>query len=430
MISKVKSKATTSSSRTEKENIFWYHSLDSDPPQNFTPGLIPVLKQALQRSHAKGQTVRAALCYERAVHVSIEPWDSRWGCGYRNFLMACAALIDQQIQPEYFPALNHPTPPGVRNLQKWIEEAWNKGFDEEGAKDLKYNLAGTRKWIGTAELYVAFVSRGIPCQLVDFPDVNDDANSVLTWIESYFTSSSPGNNHTSQAFQKSKVQTTVGEALRGASPVVITNRMPIILQHDGHSRTIIGYERLKSGSINLLCFDPSRFPKKEIRSAAKAFYFAGISKNPVAEKESDTNTSPSKVPKLLNKLFHPRSLKEEREDGRKRRASTTNEERDMKRQRGRSFIHNETNDAGVEVIEILDDHDENVEHNNTTPKKSDVSLTTIPEVNYNTVLEFFRLRSRKVGQKDQYQILYFPLDDLLTEQERWNHKVVSSEVIR
>lgn len=82
--------------------------------------------------------------------------------------MACTALIDQQVQPLYFPALDQPTSPGVRNLQYWIEAAWKDGmkpssrfitafntyigFDEEGASELGHNLVGTKKWIGTAGL--------------------------------------------------------------------------------------------------------------------------------------------------------------------------------------------------------------------------------------------------------------------------------------
>ena len=58
---------------------------------------------------------------------------------------------------------------------------------------------------------------------------------------------------------KAKVKTSVNDALRGASPVIVTDRMPLILQHDGHSRTIVGYEKLKNGTTNLLCFDPARY---------------------------------------------------------------------------------------------------------------------------------------------------------------------------
>jgi len=87
---------------------------------------------------------------------------------YRNFLMACSALMTQTQQPLYFPMLESPLPPSIRNLQSWIEAAWrdggtffflydptfaatrsSPGFDLEGQKELK-RLVDTNKWIGTA----------------------------------------------------------------------------------------------------------------------------------------------------------------------------------------------------------------------------------------------------------------------------------------
>ncbi len=77
--------------------------------------------------------------------------------------------MSQGRQPLYFPLLDAPSPPGIRNLQKWIESAWKEGnlfflvsryrlrvcslkillgFDPDGHKEMK-KLAGTRKWIGT-----------------------------------------------------------------------------------------------------------------------------------------------------------------------------------------------------------------------------------------------------------------------------------------
>lgn len=109
--------------------------------------------------------------------------------------MACAALMDQQIQPMYFPLLDTPSTPGVRNLQILIERAWRDGklhsaaltfysllhigYDQEGAEDMRRDLVDSNKWIGTAgmcplcflsltsldhttELYVAFTYKGIP----------------------------------------------------------------------------------------------------------------------------------------------------------------------------------------------------------------------------------------------------------------------------
>ena len=46
---------------------------------------------------------------------------------YRNFMMLCAALMDQRVKPGYSDLLSNPTPPGVDNLKVWIEEAWKSG---------------------------------------------------------------------------------------------------------------------------------------------------------------------------------------------------------------------------------------------------------------------------------------------------------------
>lgn len=46
---------------------------------------------------------------------------------YRNFLMACTALMDQPFQPMYFPLLDEPVPPSIRNFQSTIEDAWKAG---------------------------------------------------------------------------------------------------------------------------------------------------------------------------------------------------------------------------------------------------------------------------------------------------------------
>ncbi len=146
-------------------------------------GLVPLLKKALLKSHAKGTTQKAYLCSQQAVHIGSEFWDRGWGCGYvipftpalhhpivsaryRNFEMACAALMGQETQPLYFPLLDSPIPPGVRRLQQWIEDAWREGsfslttfhsyismppgYDEEGARQLHRKLVETTKWIGTA----------------------------------------------------------------------------------------------------------------------------------------------------------------------------------------------------------------------------------------------------------------------------------------
>jgi len=70
---------------------------------------------------------------------------------------------------------------------------------------------------------------------------------MIDWIVNYF-SPPPSSNK----------QSTVTDVLRGASPVITTDKMPLILQFSGHSQTIIGYEVSKNGDKNLLIFDPSK----------------------------------------------------------------------------------------------------------------------------------------------------------------------------
>ncbi|KAI0306763.1 peptidase family C78-domain-containing protein [Multifurca ochricompacta] len=184
------------SESTSAKDGFWYHSLKSEPPPNYTPGLIPLLRNVLLNAVEKGATCRAVLCYERAVHIYHEIWDVGWGCGYRNFMMLCAVLMDQRIQPAYSSLLCTPAPPSVNNLKRLIEEAWSQGFDPEGAQGLRGKLVGHRKWIGTAELYVAFTYRGIPSLLVDFETPNGNVTPLLDWIRRYFDGQLPS-HHTS-----------------------------------------------------------------------------------------------------------------------------------------------------------------------------------------------------------------------------------------
>ena len=45
--------------------------------------------------------------------------------------MACIALMEQTKQPEYVKLLRKPIPPGVDNLQRWVENAWDLGAFRE-----------------------------------------------------------------------------------------------------------------------------------------------------------------------------------------------------------------------------------------------------------------------------------------------------------
>lgn len=69
------------------------------------------------------------------------------------------------------------------------------------------------------------------------------------WILDYFSNPPPNRNG------KKRVENTAFEKIQ-QSPIKLTHRQPLYLQHEGHSRTVIGVDQGK-GSDFLLIFDPS-----------------------------------------------------------------------------------------------------------------------------------------------------------------------------
>ena len=45
--------------------------------------------------------------------------------------MASIALMEQTTQPGYAKLLKKPIPPGIDNLQRWVEAAWDLGMPRE-----------------------------------------------------------------------------------------------------------------------------------------------------------------------------------------------------------------------------------------------------------------------------------------------------------
>ncbi|KAF8228955.1 hypothetical protein L208DRAFT_1484946 [Tricholoma matsutake] len=362
-----------------KENdFFWYSSLDTLPPSNYTPGIIPLLRKYLRSCHAEGITRRAALCYKSSVHVNRELWDASWGCGYRNFLIACAALMDQSFQPLYFPLLDAPLGPGVRNLQTWIELAWQAGFDREGAQELK-NLVGTTKWIGTSDIWVAFTSRGIPAELVDFNLKGQPGVQILIdWVVEYFS-------HSKGA--------TIYDTLRDASPVIDTDRMPLILQDHRHSRTIVGYEVSRNGTVNLLVFDPAFIPDSSLRNLA-----------------------------LSSATFSPHNFSSMTTD----QSTHANQSSNSTHKRPSSALAFSTEDGNGQN----DSAEPSLQGKKTTGDDNGGNPGRTKFVPTLSRQQFARFRmSPKRLRKQKYQILYFPMSAPLTEQERTRNKVVTSRKI-
>ncbi|CAL8287286.1 unnamed protein product [Merluccius merluccius] len=169
-------------------------------------------------------------------HYNSSEGDGGWGCGYRNLQMLLSAL--QRIQT-FTDCLPEGEIPSVPRLQRMIEAAWKEGLDPQGASHFNHRLQGTRAWIGATEIYALLTSLGIRASITDFhkpTGPGDTHPRMFEWVKQYFAQSSRGG--------------------RLPPRVVQTSLPPLYLQHQGHSRSIIGVEERKNGSLCLLVLDP------------------------------------------------------------------------------------------------------------------------------------------------------------------------------
>ncbi|XP_073991950.1 zinc finger-containing ubiquitin peptidase 1-like isoform X2 [Rhodnius prolixus] len=205
-------------------------------------------------SGSSGSVARTLLC-TTVDHYASTYGDRGWGCGYRNTQMMLSSLVhhtgyNEQLYKQWMLGRSsgelpsRSAMPSISRLQQHIEWAWSQGFDTQGADQLGGQLVNTRKWIGATEVVTVLSSLRIRCQLVDFhrpTSPNGSHPELFKWVSDYF-----------QAFDDFKP--------------------PLYLQHQGHSRTIIGVEQLRDGGENLLILDPSHSPSQMagLRSTATA----------------------------------------------------------------------------------------------------------------------------------------------------------------
>lgn len=194
-------------------------------------GVMPVLRQLIDLDPT---VYKAYFCHPSVTQIGKRQWESGF-CGYHNTQMAISYIQNSKhaahtLFPSYVP--------GMLDIQDWIETAWEEGINEH-AKNEFGGLRGTRKWIGTLEVDTLLQYFGIPHQTHQFHDTLEVNNqyadqNLFDWVERYFASASTDND--------SKVQCTL--------------KPPIYFQRPGHSLTIVGFERMRSGTRNLLVFDP------------------------------------------------------------------------------------------------------------------------------------------------------------------------------
>ncbi|XP_017351308.1 zinc finger-containing ubiquitin peptidase 1 isoform X2 [Ictalurus punctatus] len=233
-----------------------------DDGQTRTTGLLSALYSFYQRERQDGS--RVWLCSE-SEHFSSSDGDRGWGCGYRNFQM----LLSSLKRLEQYTTL-HTLPdsfPSIPRVQALVESAWAEGIDPQGASQFNRKLKGTRAWIGATEIYAVLTSLQLRARVVDFHQPTGPGDThprLFQWVKNYFS-----------------LPSSTGP--RVPPRVVKTNLPPIYLQHQGHSRSIVGVEERRNGSICVVVFDPGCSPaemRKLLNPNASSTQFNRLRKFP------------------------------------------------------------------------------------------------------------------------------------------------------
>lgn len=98
----------------------------------------------------------------------LESEDVGWGCGWRNIQMLCSHLMVQRSEAREVLFGGSGFVPDIPSLQRWLEIAWERGFDAAGSDQFNHVIYGSKKWIGTTECAALLRSFGLRARIVDF----------------------------------------------------------------------------------------------------------------------------------------------------------------------------------------------------------------------------------------------------------------------
>ncbi|KFK27748.1 hypothetical protein AALP_AA8G424000 [Arabis alpina] len=258
-------------------------------------GLICLLKNCLEYElKSKALECSTSLLSGYVDHFHSSKEDKDWGCGWKNIQMQCSHLLSyrKEVKRVLFGDSNFV--PDIPSLQRWLEIAWNKGFDVAGGLQFDNHICGSKRWIGTTECAALLRSFGVKARIVDFAPKKSQSlylsvpgSAIAPKItprgpmDRYVTKK--GANGTKKPVDDShgsiSSRTSKGvilmewvwnyfldNRLNVSSGVHITRKGPLYFQHEGHSRTIVGIQRRLQGATftpqyNLLILDPADFTK-------------------------------------------------------------------------------------------------------------------------------------------------------------------------
>lgn len=169
-----------------------------------------------------------------------------WDCGFRNIQMFFSALLYDPESRLVLRAAGISEVPSVPEIAGRIEEAWKKGFDPEGAATFGGSLTDKEVWIGATEVFILLRSIDCSAFVKDFETPTAaQKRRMFEWLFAHFENWCNGRH----CLLHSK------GILGPRKPCLVP---PVFFQWQGHSITIVGAEKTKTGEVILIVMDPSR----------------------------------------------------------------------------------------------------------------------------------------------------------------------------
>eukprot|EP00550_Attheya_septentrionalis_P002053 CAMPEP_0198289370 /NCGR_PEP_ID=MMETSP1449-20131203/7570_1 /TAXON_ID=420275 /ORGANISM="Attheya septentrionalis, Strain CCMP2084" /LENGTH=468 /DNA_ID=CAMNT_0043987679 /DNA_START=179 /DNA_END=1586 /DNA_ORIENTATION=+ len=200
----------------------------------------------------------------------------KWSCGFRNMQMMLSAIIPQlPAHHPYFADLadnaDRRNVPSLSQLESLMENSWRDGFDGKGAEHFNNRMLGRKRKIGAAEVCSLFSYLSIDATVIQFIHCPQSRSLLGHFVWCYFnvgagrkanndSGPSPSSTHyASELLRLAELKGKEGSHNIKSCP---HHLLPLYLQWEGHSVTIVGVERTETNAsqdaseFNLLVFDP------------------------------------------------------------------------------------------------------------------------------------------------------------------------------
>jgi hypothetical protein len=187
-----------------------------------------------------------------------------WDCGYANTASMCATLT-AGARPSLAARGLGGGGAAVAHIQRLVEGAWREGFDPESARQFGGSLAGKTGragWLGAPESLVLLWHVRAEAFIVEIVQRAEAGAAVYSVASACFAEApADGADDASPGERAPKRQRCAdGGVAPSPSAGGCTARAPLLLQHEGHSRTIVGV--LPAPHERVILRDPKDAPRR------------------------------------------------------------------------------------------------------------------------------------------------------------------------